>query len=186
MRASSRVRSRSASAWANPVIACSRPRRWAMAPLAAELNCCFNVSMPGNGEEPFARKSTRRKSPKCLCRSKTSSTVRRLLDTAASGLSNAPVGTCRAASSRVWHSTARCQAPGHSCYLLIPRSPAGFGHPRAASPHPMSFPVDSSSRAMAWNASSAACRSSTISAASRDPRDRLRVRLFLCCARVRA
>ena len=43
-----------------------------------------------NGEEPFARKSTRRKSPKCLWRSETFSTVQGLLDTAASGLPNAP------------------------------------------------------------------------------------------------
>ena len=43
-----------------------------------------------NGEEPFARKSTRRKPPKCLWRSETFSTVQGLLDTAASGLPNAP------------------------------------------------------------------------------------------------
>ena len=38
----------------------------------------------------FARKSTRRKPPKCLWRSETFSTVQGLLDTAASGLPNAP------------------------------------------------------------------------------------------------
>ena len=43
-----------------------------------------------NGEELFARKSTRRKPPKCLWRSETFSTVQGLLDTAASGLPNAP------------------------------------------------------------------------------------------------
>ena len=44
-----------------------------------------------NGEEPFAGTSTLRKSPKLLWRSETFSTVRGLLDTAASGLSNAPL-----------------------------------------------------------------------------------------------
>ena len=48
-----------------------------------------------NGEEPFARKSTRRKPPKCLWRSETFSTVQGLLDTAASGLPNAPSACAR-------------------------------------------------------------------------------------------
>ena len=61
-----------------------------MAPLAAELNCCFSVFMPLTVRSRLQGSQPRRKPPKCLWRSETFSTVQGLLDTAASGLPNAP------------------------------------------------------------------------------------------------